>query len=208
MYVNLGKDVDVRPFLYQDTAENIIKMLDKLGESEEDLLSEYDMIESVDASDEPEDIDYDGYVNNIELAAQQDSEQDSPRYKVRYVYVKGTRKQPKGESRPLCKALISASRVYRKEDILQMSSAGGAERNGVPYSVWLYKGGKYCYHRWERRLYRKKLNKEGQPWGGGALNGTQKISVNDARRQGFSLPVNNPSVAVAPIDTPTRGGLT
>ena len=170
------------------------------------MLNDYEMIESEDAEDEPEEFNAESYLNSREdFAAQQDSEQDTERYKVRYVYQKGTRKQPKGETRPLCNALINAGRVYRKEDIQKLSSKGGAEAKGQSYSVWKYKGGANCYHRWERRVYRKKLNKAGEPWGGGALNGTQKVSVNQAIRQGFKMPQNPKEVAIAPITTPTKG---
>ena len=197
---------DDRPFLSDDLAEEILESLEGLGESEEDLLKDFEFIDAEDVGDEPADFDAEEYLNEREdFAAQQDSEQDNERYKVRYVYTKGTRRQPKGESRPLCKALMSAGRVYRKEDILRLSSKGGAEDNNQPYSVWLYKGGANCHHRWERRVYRKKLNKDGEPWGGGALSGTKKISVNDAIRQGFKLPKNPDSVAKAPITTPTKG---
>lgn len=197
---------DDRPFLSDDLAEEILEGLEGLGESEEDLLKDFEFIDAEDVGDEPADFDAEEYLNEREdFAAQQDSEQDNERYKVRYVYTKGTRRQPKGESRPLCKALMSAGRVYRKEDILRLSSKGGAEDNNQPYSVWLYKGGANCHHRWERRVYRKKLNKDGEPWGGGALSGTKKISVNDAIRQGFKLPKNPDSVAKAPITTPTKG---
>jgi hypothetical protein len=207
---------DDRPFLNDDLAEDILKGLEGLGESEEDLLKDFDFVESEDVGEEPEDFDAEAYLNEredfaaqqdheVNLAAQQDSEQDSERYKVRYVYTKGTRKEPKGESRKLCKALLSANRVYRKEDIQKLSSKGGAQSKGQPYSVWLYKGGANCHHRWERRVYRKKLNKNGEAWGGGALSGTNKISVNDAIRQGFKLPKNPKTVAIAPIDTPSKG---
>jgi hypothetical protein len=197
---------DDRPFLKDDLAHDIIKALEGLGESEEELLKDFDFVDSEIVDDEPEDFDAEGYLNSREdFAAQQDSEQDTERYKVRYVYTKGTRKQPQGESRPLCRALINAGRVYRKEDILDLSSQGGAEAQGQPYSVWLYKGGANCYHRWERRVYRKKLTKEGNVWGGGALNGTQKINVNQAIRQGFRPERNPRDVAIAPIDTPTKG---
>lgn len=305
---------DERPFLADDLAHEIIEQLEGLGESEEELLKDFEFIDSEIVDDEPEDFDAEEYLNSredlskvtalesfadypeavknnakrgielnekngnkcatqvgkvraqqlangeavsvdtiermysylsraeeyydegdteacgtisyllwggkaglrwaesklkeldkIEMAAQQDSEQDSERYKVRYVYTKGTRKQPKGESRPLCRALVSAGKVYRKEDIQKLSSKGGAESKGKPYSVWMWKGGKNCYHRWERRVYRKKLNKNGEPWGGGALSGTKKISVNDAVRQGFKMPKNNKNVAIAPIEMPNKG---
>lgn len=197
---------DDRPFLKDDLAHDLIEQLEGLGESEEDLLQDFELIDSEVVENEEEEYDVEAYLNSREdLAAQQESEQDSERYKVRYVYTKGTRKQPKGESRPLCKALIGAGRVYRKEDIEKLSSKGGAQSKGQEYSVWLYKGGANCYHRWERRVYRKKLTKEGKPWGGGSLSGTKKISVNDAVRQGFKLPKNPKTVAIAPIETPTRG---
>ncbi len=197
---------DERPFLKDDIAHKIIEGLEGLGESEEELLKEFDFVDSEIVEDEPEDFDAEAYLNSREdFAAQQPSEQDTERFKVRYVYVKGTRKQPEGSSRPLCRALLSAGRVYRKEDILNLSSAGGAEAQGQPYSVWLYKGGANCYHRWERRIYRKKLTKEGEVWGGGSLNGTEKINVNQAVRQGFRPERNPREVAIAPIDTPTKG---
>ena len=144
-------------------------------------------------------------LDKFSFAAQQDSEQDTERYKVRYVYTKGSREEVDGKSRPLCSALMKANRVYRKEDVESLSSKGGAQSKGQEYSVWLYKGGAYCQHRWERRVYRKKLNKNGEPWGGGALNGTNKVSVNQAVRQGFKLPKNPKTVAIAPRDTPTKG---
>lgn len=201
-----ASEKDNRPFLNDELAEELLEALEGLGESEEDLLADFEFVDSEDIEDEPEDFDAEEYLNNREdFAAQQDSDQDNERYKVRYVYTKGTRKEPKGESRPLCRALMSAGKVYRKEDILKLSSKGGAQSKGQEYSVWKFKGGANCHHRWERRVYRKKLNKNGEPWGGGALSGTKKISVNDAIRQGFKLPKNPKEVAVAPIDTPTKG---
>lgn len=91
------------------------------------------------------------------------------------------------------------------EDIKELSSNGGAQAQGAPYSVWLYKGGANCYHRWERRVYRKKLTKDGKISGGGTLSGTAIINVNDAVRQGFKLPKNPKQVAIAPIDADYQG---
>lgn len=197
---------DERPFLDDELALNIIEELENIGEDEEDLLTDFEMIDAEVVESESEEYDIERYLNEREdLAAQDDSEQDTERYKVRYVYTKGTRREPKGESRPLCRALMSKNRVYRKEDIEALSSKGGAEAKGKRYDVFLYKGGANCYHRWERRVYRKKLTKEGEPWGGGALNGTQKVSVSQAIRQGFKLPKNPKTVAEAPIETPTKG---
>jgi hypothetical protein len=203
--VKLAKQ-DSRPFLRDELASELLLNLEQLGESEEDLMQEFDLITADLVEDEGAEYDVEAYLNSrTDLAAQEYSEQDTERYKVRYFYAIGTPKKPEGESRLLCRTLVNAKRVYRMEDIQAMSSRGGAEAQGEPYSVWLFKGGANCYHRWERRIYRKKLTKEGNIYGGGALNGTEIINVNQAIRMGFRPMQNDPNVAIAPIETPTRG---
>lgn len=197
---------DGRPFLQEGLAAELVAKLQEIGESEEDLLKEFEMVDAEIVDDEEAEYDVEAYLNSrTELAAQDKSEQDTERYKVRYFYAIGTKEKPKGSSRTLCRTLIGAARVYRKEDIEQLSSNGGAEAQGKSYSVWLYKGGANCYHRWERRVYRKKLTKDGKVWGGGTLNGTDIINVNEAVRQGFKLPKNAKAVAIAPIESDYQG---
>ena len=197
---------DDRPFLRDELAAELLLNIESLGESEEELMKDFDLITAELVEDEGAEYDVEAYLNSrTDLAAQQASEQDTERYKVRYFYAKGTRKQPEGESRLLCRTLLSAGRVYRMEDVEALSSKGGAEAQGEPYSVWLFKGGANCYHRWERRIYRKKLTKEGNIYGGGSLNGTDIINVNQAIRMGFRPMQNDPLVAIAPIETPTKG---
>lgn len=197
---------DSRPFLKEELAAELVAKLQEIGESEEDILKDFEMVDVELVDDEEAEYDVEAYLNSrIELAAQDKSEQDTERYKVRYFYTIGTRRSPNGSSRVLCSTLMNAARVYRKEDIEQLSSNGGAEAQGKPYSVWLYKGGANCYHRWERRVYRKKLTKDGKIWGGGTLNGTDIINVNEAVRQGFKLPKNAKEVAIAPIESDYQG---
>jgi hypothetical protein len=203
--VKLAKQ-DNRPFLRDELAAELLLSIESLGESEEELMQDFDLITADIVEDEGAEYDVEAYLNSrTDLAAQQESEQDTERYKVRYFYAVGTKKDPKGESRLLCRTLIGAKRVYRKEDVEALSSKGGAEAQGEPYSVWLYKGGANCHHRWERRIYRKKLTKEGKIYGGGSLNGTDIINVNQAIRMGFRPEKNDPMVAIAPIETKTRG---
>jgi hypothetical protein len=203
--VELSKQ-DNRPFLRDELAAELLLNIESLGESEEELMQDFDLITADIVEDEEAEYDVESYLNSrTDLAAQDESEQDTERYKVRYFYAVGTRKEPKGESRLLCRTLIAAKRVYRKEDVEALSSQGGAEAQGEKYSVWLYKGGANCHHRWERRIYRKKLTKQGKIYGGGTLNGTDIINVNQAIRMGFRPEKNNPLVAIAPIDTKTRG---
>jgi hypothetical protein len=197
---------DGLPFLMEELAAELVAKLQNIGESEEELLSDYDMVDSEIVDSEEDEYDVEAYLNSrTELVAQDPSEQDSKRYKVRYFYAKGTSASPSGPSRTLCRSLIAAKRVYRMEDIKELSSNGGAEAQGASYSVWLYKGGANCYHRWERRVYRKKLTKDGEIYGGGTLNGTTIINVNEAVRQGFKLPKNPKEVAIAPIDSDYQG---
>jgi hypothetical protein len=197
---------DMRPFLKEELDAEISVKLKNIGESEDDLLADYELVDAEFVNDEEAEYDVEAYLNSrTELAAQDSSEQDTERYKVRYFYAVGTRKKPDGPSRLLCRSLMNAGRVYRKEDIEELSSSGGAEAKGASYSVWLYKGGANCHHRWERRVYRKKLTKEGNIWGGGNLNGTDIINVNDAIRQGFKLPKNAKEVAIAPIESDYSG---
>jgi hypothetical protein len=203
--VKLAKQ-DNRPFLRDELAAELLLNIESLGESEEELMQDFDLITADIVEDEGAEYDVEAYLNSrTDLAAQQESEQDTERYKVRYFYAVGSKKDPKGESRLLCRTLIGAKRVYRKEDVEALSSKGGAEAQGEPYSVWLYKGGANCHHRWERRIYRKKLTKEGKIYGGGSLNGTDIINVNQAIRMGFRPEKNDPMVAIAPIETPTKG---
>lgn len=148
---------------------------------------------------------------DLNMSAIQKSEQDSELYKVRYAYTVGTSKTPKGKSRTFCNKMISLSeqgKVFRKEDIDKMSADGvngEFAHSGGKYDIFLYGGGVNCYHRWERRIYKKRLQEDGEPYGGNAMQNTDFINVNQARRQGFNPPKNPKDVAIAEIDKPNNG---
>ena len=202
--VELGDDS--RPFLDDELAHEMLDALADLGEEEPEG---YELIDAEEVGEEPEDFDVEGYLNGlVSLSATQDSTQDTERYKVRYKYSKGTSKTPMGQSRTFCKTMMSKKMLYRKEDIGQMSARGVNKsfgHKGRNYSLFKYKGGVNCYHRWERRIYKKKIKKNGEPYGGDALRGTEFINVNQAVRQGFKLPKNPKEVAIAPITREDRG---
>ena len=198
---------DSRPFLDDKLAHEMLDALADLGEEEPEG---YELVDAeIVGDDEPEDFDVENYLNGLtELSAKQDSTQDGDIYKVRYKYVKGTKKTAKGSSRTFCKTMLSQGKLYRKEDIGMMSARGVNKsfgHKGRNYSIFKYKGGVNCYHRWERRIYKKKLKKNGEPYGGDALRGTRYVNVNQAVRAGFKLPKNPKEVAVAPIDMPRQG---
>ena len=198
---------DSRPFLDDKLAHEMLDALADLGEEEPEG---YELVDAeIVGDDEPEDFDVENYLNGLtELSAKQDSTQDGDIYKVRYKYVKGTKKTAKGSSRTFCKTMLSQGKLYRKEDIGMMSARGVNKsfgHKGRNYSIFKYKGGVNCYHRFERRIYKKKLKKNGEPYGGDALRGTRYVNVNQAVRAGFKLPKNPKEVAVAPIDMPRQG---
>jgi hypothetical protein len=204
--VELGDDS--RPFLDDELAHEMLDALADLGE--EEPTDEWELVDAEEVGDEePEDFDVESYLNGlVSLSATQDSTQDTERYKVRYKYSKGTSKTPMGQSRTFCKTMMSKKMLYRKEDIGQMSARGVNKsfgHKGRNYSLFKYKGGVNCYHRWERRIYKKRLKKDGTEWGGNALQGTKFVNVNQAVREGFKMPKNPKEVAQAPIDMPRQG---
>jgi hypothetical protein len=200
--VKLAKDS--RPFLNDEQGKALSERLRELGEQED--FENYELIDTEIVDDEPADFDAEKYLNGIKLSATQESDQDNDVFKVRYKYVKGTRKSPENSSRPFCQEVLSAAMIYRKEDIIAMegmNSELGHQKQ--PYSIWLHKGGVNCYHAWERRIYKKRFKKDGTPWGGDALQGTKFVNVNEAVRQGFRPEQNDKRVAEAQIDRADRG---
>lgn len=94
------------------------------------------------------------------------SEEDSAIYKVRYRY--GGNPSPE---RKFCKEMMSANKIYRKEDINRMSTMnvnpgfGMSPNPNAPYDIFLWKGGGLlseefpngtCKHFWIRETYASK----------------------------------------------------
>ena len=74
--------------------------------------------------------------------------------KVRYEY---SPRKTSADSRQFCQKMVSAAKLYRREDIAQMSSkpvnAGWGPNGTNTYDIFLYKGGGSCHHRWVRKIY-------------------------------------------------------
>ena len=188
--------------------DSIADDLIEKGESEDDILDDFELFD-VDWSETDENDNIEARLNRlVQFSASDDSSQDGDIFKVRYLYKATAKNKPNDPNnhRPLCSKLLSASLIYRKEDITSMSSAGGAEDNGASYSVFLYKGGANCQHGWERRIYRKRLRNDGTPWGGGAMNGVDRAKIYDAIRGDANVSQSQDKKAeTAPRDTPTKG---
>ncbi len=131
-------------------------------------------------------------------ASEQDKQVDGVYFKVRYQYTGNA-----APERAFCRAMMRASKVYRKEDITRLSSQvvnkGFGEGGSDTYSIWLYKGGPRCNHKWQRRTYvsfRKTASI-------GAADSSQ-ISTNKARKYGYRV-TNEPQVSMMPKDMPLKG---
>jgi len=100
--------------------------------------------------------------------------------------------------------MIKADKVYRKEDIIQMENKAvnpGWGLNGAnTYSIWLYKGGGNCRHKWNRVIY---LKKDGNVDVNSPLAKT--ITTSEARRRGYSVPTNENLVSIEPNKMPNNG---
>ena len=138
----------------------------------------------------------------------QASEQDTGLYKVRYSYAPA---KVSANSRDFCSQMVSAGKVYRKEDIVAMESeavnAGFGPNGDATYNIWFYKGGPNCHHYWMRKVYMRKRDSKGQFLPNEGLANDKQVSVNEARRAGVPLAQNPSEVAKLPVDMPNNGYL-
>jgi len=135
-------------------------------------------------------------------SSQDGENEDGLQFKVRYQYAPLSFSE---NSRDFCKKMVTAKKIYRKEDIDMMSQKAvnkGWGLNGADtYDIWLYKGGGDCHHFWMRKTYKAK-SKNLKPDVG---NPNAEISVNKAKKDGFKPEVNAKEVATRPTDMPNNG---
>jgi hypothetical protein len=140
--------------------------------------------------------------NRPNIRSSQDEVIDGVKFITRYVYAGETT----DKSREFCKRMIAANKIYRKEDIISMGSQAvnkGWGPNGADnYSIWLYKGGGSCHHRWNKRVY--------ATFSGKAIDVNSKelkqVAVRKAEKLGYVVK-NDPKVSTLPKDMPNQGFL-
>jgi hypothetical protein len=184
--------------------------IEKYGE---DIPEGYEIISEEDTADELEDFDFETELNsdyykfastgsaypNRKSGQDQKSKQTDyvdDIYRVRYRYVGSTR----GE-RDFCKKMTTAKKIYRKEDIIAMGTKpvnkGWGKYGADTYSIWKWKGGALCEHKWFRII----LVQEGKR----PKNSDEIITSTEAKSRGVKLPRNAKEVSVAPHDMPNHG---
>lgn len=212
--------------LPEDLGNEILKKLIDLGENEDDLLADYNLEHEAEVDYELEDqldeviTDLNteddstllakiwNFVSTGKATPYRESEQDGTskqdsqegvEFLVRYKYTRRVKSSKTGQSRNFCDKMISANKVYRKEDILAMDkeavNAGFGVDGSATYSIWKYKGGARCQHAWIRKTFARK--------GGKGLG--KAITTSAARSKGFKAPVNDKEVPVAPANMQYAG---
>lgn len=202
------------------STENDTEIANLLIQSGEDLGSEWELIDEreVDYNTEEE---LDQQIDNLNTPSllkkiwnfvstgtarpndksEQDKEISGEKYKVRYRY---SPLSVNNNSREFCKKMVAADKLYRKEDIVSMENkvvnAGWGANGADTYSIWFYKGGGSCHHKWLRQTFRSTVNVDVKN------PNAPQISTAQARREGFN-PVNEKEVSMKPKDMPYEGFL-
>jgi len=210
--------------LPDEIGSDIADALIELGQDEDELLKDFDVIDerevSYDHEEELDEVITDlnkpkdksllskiwEFVSTGSAKPYKESEQDGKskqsteegnEFLVRYMYAPA---RTKATSRQFCSKMVSAKKVYRKEDIVAMDTkvvnAGFGKGGSDTYSIWLYKGGARCNHKWFRKTY---VRKDGAKGLGDA------ISTTEARKRGFKPEANAQEVPVAPKDMKYKG---
>ena len=209
--------------LTDELGSNIADELIDLGQTEDELLAEYDLIDESEVDYELND-ELDEVITDLNTKPEQEqsllskvwnfvstgtakpnakskqdgtSKQDSQKgveFLVRYSYAP---EKAGKDSRQFCSKMVTAKKVYRKEDIVAMGSkavnSGFGKGGSDTYSIWLYKGGARCNHKWFRKTYQIKEGKKSE------------ITSGQAKSKGFKTPKNAQKVPVAPKDMKYKG---
>ena len=140
-------------------------------------------------------------------------------YKIRYRYGPHI---VADNSRQFCSTMVQESKggvIYRREDILTMGDAGVngqfAPSGQSSYSIWKYKGGVNCHHRWERLTFRRKQIKgkflpkqPGETGENRDLENYNEVSNKSANAAGVPFsPSGWETASTRPIDMPNKGSL-
>ena len=209
--------------LSTDELENFIS----LGKDEDQLLDNYDLIDVSEVDyEKDEELDRkiidlnkpkvsalqkvvnlvrtgDAYKNRKSDQDGTSKQDESLRFLVRYQYAPLKKQE---DTRDFCNAMVNAKKIYRKEDIIALTdkvvNKGFGKGGSNKYSIWLYKGGARCFHKWFRKTYvikeDRNINRKG-------LTKRDEITSTKAKSLGFRAPINDQLVPVAPRDMPFEG---
>ena len=213
-------DIEVREDFSKVEKTELESFIEEFGE---DINEDWELIEEEVVDGEHQDFDFEETLNEIaneriELAStgraipSRKSEQDGiskksfDYFRVRYVYSNDnfiTNKS--GTKREFCRKMEGANKLYRKEDIINMSTKAvnpGFGRNGAKtYSIWLYKGGPQCFHFWSRRIFKTTIGESKTT----KIEDADAIGYTKAKSEGFTAKKNDKLVATPPRKMKNNG---
>ncbi|RPG62529.1 MAG: phage portal protein [Flavobacteriaceae bacterium TMED238] len=188
---------DVKIDLNDDEADDLMSQLETLGEKIDE--NQWELVHQEIVEDSDKDFDLETFSNQASKSdanPNKESYQDNATFKVRYSY---TPIKKSINSRKFCISMENLAEqgvVFRKEDINMMSFRGLNKElghKGQRYSLFKYKGGVNCQHKFMLNVYKKKV-KQGD-----------KVSIGKAKEDGFKEPTNPKEYAIAPKDMPNQG---
>ncbi len=189
-------------FSKEDEKNDTLVAAELIGLGEELSEEEWELIGDEDA-EEYEALEQYKFVSSGTARPNSDSEQDANingfMYKVRYAY------EPlavSSNSRAFCRKMVNARKLYRKEDIIAMGeksvNAGWGKGGANTYSIWKYKGGGDCHHKWRRKTFKSVIKVDVKS----PLAPT--VSTSQADKEGYRVR-NTKEVAMKPKDMTNRG---
>ena len=176
--------------------QEMFKLISEFGEDQDE--QKWELVDSRDVDYEQEET----FDKMIGLAyagqalpntkSKQDKKINGVDFKVRYKYDG----KISDNTRKFCELMINANKLYRKEDIIKMGTKqvnpGWGPKGAKTYSIWLFKGGGSCRHKWVRQTFKGKTE-------GNLKNLAPNISTGKSRKEGFN-PVNEKEVSMKPRD--------
>jgi len=194
--------VECQNFSKEDEKNDTLVAAELIGLGEELSDEEWELIGDEDA-EEYEALEQYKFVSSGTARPNANSEQDANingfMYKVRYAY------EPlavSSNSRAFCRKMVNARKLYRKEDIIAMGeksvNAGWGKGGANTYSIWKYKGGGDCHHKWRRKTFKSVIKVDVKS----PLAPT--VSTNQADKEGYRVR-NTKEVAMKPKDMTNRG---
>ena len=196
--------------LTDDDAKIWLDYLDKVGEVVN--LEGWELIEETDVDDVQ--IEANLHAQPFEFFKRYASPDDKSKtdkglYKVRYRYSRNIA----SNSRLFCRNMVSNAKLgvsYRYEDVIQMGKEGingeFAPHGKSTYSIWEWKGGVYCHHKFIRQVWKRKRNASGQFLPNDGLKNDTEVSSN-TRGTGITNPRGWRKSSTPTIDLPNRGSL-
>ena len=204
MFYNITSQLYFRPLTEQtQTSLSLEKknndLNDFINSGENISLDEWDLIDEEKYTDDSVELNLARVPSNLPLAP---SEIDNEYFKVRFEYAGNLNPQ-----REFCKKMISAGKVYRKEDIDAASkkpvNKGWGPNGADTYDILKFKGGGDCHHYFIRKVYLKKGNKN-------ITIANAKKLIRDLKKEGIKteIPTSGEDLSTkAPKDMPYNGFL-